>query len=160
MDKSELLRHWRLRVHSVQIAHYETGRAFDRRHLLLGIPAVILSTLVGTAVFASLARFTNEEVLLWPKIAVGLLSVTAAILVSLQTFLRYAEQAESHKTAGARYAHLKHRLELLVTLPPESDDKLKSELLALEKEWETIREESPNIPIKIWSRIEREMMQK
>jgi len=160
MDKDELLRHWKLRIDSVQIAHYATGRAFERRHFLLGIPAVILSTFVGTAVFASLSRFADDERLLWPKITVGLLSVTAAILISLQTFLRYAEQAESHRTAGARYAHLKHRLELLVTLPPDSNDKLKEALLALESEWEKVREESPNIPIRIWSQIEQRMRQK
>jgi hypothetical protein len=157
MDKSELLRHWQLRIHWVQIGHYETGRAFEKRHFWLGVPAVILSTIVGTAVFASLAKFADEESLLWPKIAVGLLSVVAAVLISLQTFLRYAEQAESHKTAGAKYAHLKQRLELLTTIPPDSDDKLKAELLSIEMEWEKVREESPNIPVKIWRRIEKKM---
>ena len=69
----------------------------------------------------------------------------------------YSEQAESHKNAGAKYAHLKHKLELLATIPPENDDKLKADLNAIESEWEKVREDGPNIPTKIWSRIEKEM---
>lgn len=157
MDKSDLLRHWRFRIHRVQIGHYEAGRVFEKRNFWLGIPAVVLSTIVGTAVFASLGKFVDEAALLWPKIVVGLLSVTAAVLVSLQTFLRFSEQAESHKTAGAKYAHLKHKLEMLAVMPPESDDKLKAELDLIETEWEKVREDSPNIPTKVWKQIENEM---
>lgn len=157
MNKSDLLRHWRFRIHRVQVGHYDAGRAFEKLNFLLGVPAVILSTVVGTAVFASLGQFADEEKLLGPKIVVGLLSVTAAVLVGLQTFLRYSEQAESHKTAGAKYAHLKHRLEMLAVMPPNNDDKLKTDLDAIETEWEKVREDSPNIPTKIWKRIEKEM---
>jgi hypothetical protein len=157
MTKSELLEHWVFRVHMVQIGHYEAGRVFEKRHFRLGVSAVVLSTIVGTAVFASLAQLADEASLLWPKIVVGLLSVTSAVFVSLQTFLRYSEQAESHKSAGAKYAHLKHKLEMLVTMPPESDDHLKTALNAIETEWEKVREESPNIPAKVWHRIERTM---
>jgi hypothetical protein len=141
----------------VQIGHYEAGRTFEKRHFWLGVPAVVISTIVGTAVFASLAEFAQDESLLWMKIVVGLLSVIAAVLVSLQTFLRYSEQAESHKTAGAKYAHLKHRLELLATMPPESDEALKEELNSIEAEWEKVREESPNLPTKIWMRVMKEL---
>lgn len=157
MDKSDLLRHWRFRIHRVQIGHYEVGRIFEKRHFWLGVPAVVLSTIVGTAVFASLGRFVDEAALLWPKIAVGLLSVVAAVLVSLQTFLRYSEQAESHKTAGAKYAHLKHKLEMLAAIPPENDAQLKNELEAIEAEWEKVREESPNLPTKVWRHMEQKI---
>lgn len=155
MDRAGLLRHWRFRVHRVQVGHYEAGRIFELRHFWLGVPAVVMSTIVGTAVFASLGRFADEEAMLLPKIAVGLLSVTAAVLVSLQTFLRYAEQAGSHKTAGAKYAHIKHRLEMLAAMPPETDADLKAELDAIEAEWNQIREESPNLPTFIWRHVEQ-----
>lgn len=155
MDKCELLKHWTFRVHRVQIGHYEAGRIFELRHFWLGVPAVVLSTLVGTAVFASLGRFADDNALLWAKITIGLLSVIAAVLVSLQTFLRYAEQAENHKNAGAKYAHIKHKLEMLTVLTPESDDQFRAELDTIELEWNKIREESPNIPSGIWRYIEQ-----
>jgi len=157
MNKTELLRHWRFRIHRVQIGHYEAGRLCEKRHLWLGIPAVILSTVVGTAVFVSLSDIAEKSTLIWLKILIGILSVAAAAFVSLQTFLRYSEQAEKHKIAGGKYAHLKHRVELLATLPPGTDEEIKNELITIEAEWDKVREESPNLPTSIWKRIENKM---
>ena len=154
MDRADLLRHWRFRVHRVQTGHYEAGRRYDRLHLLLGIPAIIISAIVGTAVFASLATDKHNPVV---TILVGLLSVAAAVLASLQTFLKYSELAERHKLAGARFADLKHKIELIAVFQPADVDALKSQLAEVEGRWETVREESPNIPAKVWKRIEKEM---
>lgn len=154
MNRADLLRHWRFRVHRVQTGHYEVGRRYDRLHLLLGIPAIIVSAIVGTAVFASLAAEKQYVVV---TILVGLLSVVAAVLASLQTFLKYSELAERHKLAGARFADLKHKIELISVFQSQDVDVLKSQLADVEERWETVREESPNIPAKIWSRIEKTM---
>jgi len=154
MDRVDLLRHWRFRVHRVQTGHYEAGRRYDRLHLLLGVPAIAVSALVGTAVFSSLA---TEKSGIAATILVGLLSVTSAVLVSLQTFLKYSELAERHKLAGARFADLKHRIELIAVFQPADSESLKSQLAEVEQRWEAVREESPNIPRKIWNRIEKTM---
>src|SRR6266481_6908548 len=110
MDIADLLRHWRFRVHRVQRGHYIAGRRYDRMHLVLGVPAVGLSAVVGTAIFSSLSA-ANPDVR-W-TIVVGLLSIASVVLTALQTFLRYSELAERHKIAGARFADLKHRIELV-----------------------------------------------
>lgn len=154
MDRADLLRHWRFRVHRVQTGHYEAGRRYDRLHLLLGIPAIAVSTLVGTAVFASLAAEKHDTVI---TILVGLFSVAAAVLASLQTFLKYSELAERHKLAGARFADLKHKIEIIAVFQSPDAETLKSQLAEVEQRWETVREESPNIPAKIWNRIEKTM---
>lgn len=123
MDRANLLRHWRFRVHRVQTGHYEAGRRYDRLHLLLGVPAIAVSALVGTAVFSSLATEKSGVVV---TILVGLLSVTSAVLTSLQTFLKYSEVAERHKLAGARFADLKHRIELIAVFQPTDSEKLEN----------------------------------
>lgn len=157
MDKAELLRHWRFRVHRVQIGHYEAGRACENRHFWLGVPAVVISTVVGTAVFVSISEVAQETTLVWPKILVGLLSVTSGVLIGLQTFLRYREQAELHKVAGSKYAHLKHEIELLAAMPPDDQNIFRQKLIEIEKEWDTVRMESPNLPSSIWKKMEREI---
>jgi len=154
MDKSDLLRHWRFRIHRVQTGHYEAGRRYDRMHLFLGIPAIAVSTIVGTSVFASLA---TKEQNVGVTILVGLLSVASAILASLQTFLKYSELAERHKIAGAKFADLKHKIELVAVFQPTDSEALKNQLSEIEQEWEKVREESPNIPTKIWRKIEGSM---
>lgn len=157
MDKVELIKHWRFRAHRVQLAHYESARKFRGLHLKIGIPAIALSTLVGTSIFASLGIATGENWFFLIKIATGLLSVSAAVLMGLQTFLKYAEQAEKHRTSGARFAHLKQEIELLATLPPSSDEELSKSLKAIEAKWTQYREASPNFTQKIWSKIEKEL---
>jgi len=150
----ELIAHWRFRAHRVQLAHYESARKFDRLHLWLGLPAVALSTIVGTSVFASLSKPANITL----QIVVGLFSVTAAVLAALQTFFKYSELSEKHRIAGAKFANLEHRLELLGTMPPASADELKKSLTMIEDTWAKLREESPNLPGRVWQRIERDQV--
>jgi hypothetical protein len=153
MSPSDLLAHWRFRNHRVQLAHYESARRFERLHLWLGLPAIALSAIVGTTVFATLSDAADVRV----QIAVGFLSVAAAVLTGLQTFLRYSELSEKHRLAGAKFANLKHRIELLVAFPPSTEEELKEALTSIEETWSKLREESPTLPTRIWRRIERTM---
>ena len=63
---------------------YKDAARLARRQQWLGTVVVLLSAIVGTGVFASL---TVEKMDPWVKIVTGLLSVTAAALASLQTYL-------------------------------------------------------------------------
>ena len=154
MSPSELIEQWRFRNHRVQLAHYESARRFERLHLWLGLPAVALSTLVGTTVFATLSKAPDIAV----QILVGLLSVAAAVLIGLQTFLKYSELAEKHRMAGAKFANLKHRMELLATLPPETEGELREALASIEDTWSKLREESPTLPTRVWRHIEKSVL--
>ncbi|HEY1136656.1 MAG TPA: SLATT domain-containing protein [Xanthomonadaceae bacterium] len=153
MTPNELISHWRFRAHRMQLAHYKTARAFDARHFWLGLPAIALSTIVGTTVFASLSNNTETYI----QIAVGLSSVIAALLTALQTFLKYSELSEKHRVAGAKFANLKHRIELLASFAEPPPDELKQQLVVIEERWEKIREESPNLPTRMWSGVEKSL---
>jgi hypothetical protein len=151
MTSSELIAQWLFRNHRVQLAHYESARYFQRLHLWLGLPAIALSSIVGTSIFASLSGNQAPEV----QILAGVLSLVAAALMGLQTFLKHSEQAEKHRLAGARFASLKHRIELLQSFPPTAEDDIRVELQAIEKAWARLREESPTLPTRIWRNIEK-----
>jgi hypothetical protein len=119
---------------------------FGRRKYWLGIPAAILSTLVGTSVFASLQKQPE----LWQQIAVGLASVTAAVLASMQTLLGYSERAEKHRVAGAKYGALGRELEQMIT----SNIEYPSEAIAeVRKRLDDLAVESPNNPIPIYPKF-------
>ena len=154
MLPSELILHWRFRNHRVQLAHYESARQFERIHLWLGLPAIALSTLVGTTVFATLSNAADVKV----QIAVGFLSVGAAVLTGLQTFLKYSELSEKHRLAGAKFANLKHRIELLMAIPPSTEAELEAALISIEETWSKLREETPTLPTRIWRHIERTVL--
>jgi hypothetical protein len=52
---------------------------------------------------------------------VGLLSIAAAVLSSLQLFLNHTEQAEKHRQAAAQYQDLRRELEAVMASPPSGD---------------------------------------
>jgi hypothetical protein len=139
----EVLQEWYLRVSVTQRAHYLSADHFGRRKYWLGIPAVALATVVGTSVFATIEKQPD----IWLQIAVGLSSVTAALLTSLQTFLGYSERAEKHRLAGAKYGALGRELETLLASteapPPEQVTRIRERL-------DVLAVESPNNPQSIY----------
>jgi hypothetical protein len=153
MSPHELINRWRSRAYRMQLAHFETARIFDARHLWLGLPTIVFSTLVGTTVFASLSKSIDVRI----KILVGLLSVAAAVLAALQTFLKYGELSKKHQEAGGKFADLRHRLEVLSSIPPSSPDEQKKELTMIEDRWAKVRDESPTIPTRIMTKIDKRL---
>jgi len=61
MEPTELILHWRFRIHRMQLSHYETARVFGHRHLWLGLPVIVLSTIVGTSVFATIQKSAQTD---------------------------------------------------------------------------------------------------
>ena len=134
---------WYQRVVVTQSAHYLSAQYFANRSYWLGVPVIGLTTFVGTSVFATMQRHEQDIRL---QIVVGLASVLASVLASLQTFLGYAQRAEKHRIAGAKYGALGRELEVLrASATPTAaaiDD--------LRKRMEAMALESPNNPARIY----------
>jgi hypothetical protein len=141
--QADLLTEWYRRVAVTQYAHYLSADHFGARKYWLGVPAILLSTLVGTSVFATIEKQPD----LWIRVAVGLASVAAALFASLQTFMGYAERAEKHRISGARYGALGRELEQMrssgVEYAPET-------ISDLRKRIDDLALEAPNNPLKIY----------
>ena len=139
MASAELVHTWRRRSREASLAHYDSAHICQRNHFLLGIPMVILSTIVGTSVFATLAKEATAE----SKIIIGTLSVLAAIFAALQTFLRFSERAERHRLAGAEFSSLNKELELILAYPPASSQDESKLLSEFRKRWDDVIAHSP-----------------
>ena len=138
----DVLNDWYERVRVTQIAHYISADHFGKRKFSLGVPAVILSAFVGTAVFATLQKQPD----LWLQITIGLASVAAAVLASLQIFLGYSERADKHRVAGAKYGALGRELEVL-----RSMDNVEIQIInELKKKLDDLAQESPNNPNSVY----------
>lgn len=144
LSKDDLLGDWYRRIRYAQFAHYESAKLFDRVNYWLGIPVVVLSTFVGTSVFANIGRLADPRL----QIAIGLISVVAATLASLQTFFRFAEKAEKHRTAAAKYGALRRQVEETLALQTHTDPE---NIVALRQSIDRLAEEAPQIPHRIWS---------
>jgi uncharacterized membrane protein YbhN (UPF0104 family) len=147
-EPKDLLEDWLFRIRKAQLAHIKTAVYFERVNLWLGVPVVILTTLVGTSVFATL----QEKAVTSIRIAAGVASVLAAIMAGLQTFLRYSERAERHRVSGGKYGTLRRELEQRLAFPPANSDELANYIDSLRDRWDKLSEECPTAPNRIWDR--------
>jgi hypothetical protein len=153
---------WHRRVAAAERGHRLMADRLRRRHLLIGIPVVVLTTLVGTSAFASLnsaqsdsitTRGVDSDVAL---LLVGTISVIAAVLSSLQTFLRYATRAEAHRIAALRYETLRREMAKELTIPREARGDPDRDLDSARQRMDRYSKESPNIGERQWNKLAAE----
>lgn len=133
-------------------AHYKMCELAMRKHSLLGVPAAIVSTLVGTAIFSTL---NSPKQSLWLQILAGLFSLLAAVLVALQTFFNYSDVASKHRDAAASYEAIRHKLDWFILahakLIDEKDlEKPLAMLLDISTSMDKIRGAAPSIPDSVY----------
>ena len=99
---------WECRCAASEEVHFDVAEQLSRRNLFLGIPAVVLSAIVGTSLFVSVS---GDGVADGIRIAAGTVSLIAGVLASIQTFLRFGARAEQHRVAAERWAAVKREIE-------------------------------------------------
>jgi hypothetical protein len=154
-QETDLAREWGKRAAAAQHAHYYLATNLRRRNLALGIPVVILTAIVGTALFGSLAAST-ETFPVWVRFAVGTISIVAAVLAATQTFLRFAERSERHAQAGDWYSAIRREIDELLALPIEKRGESKRTLDGLRKEFNKAGQTYPEIGEETWGKVARE----
>jgi hypothetical protein len=150
-DSHELLRGWLLHAHKERDRHNAAARRYARKHISLGVLTVGISAAAGTSVFASLSQTSGIETPV--GIAVGLLSVTAAVLASLQTFLNHAGRAEDHRRAAVRCKALIRQIEDALArwhLTPATDEWIGQ----LREAFDKIEDDAPVVAIDIFDSVE------
>jgi hypothetical protein len=149
-DKQEiLLTDWFRRARESQMIHYECGSHYERWNYLLGVPAMILSAVVGTAVFTSLDATDIGNY----KILIGLISMLATIVTALHTFLGYAQRSEKHKAAAAGYSSIRKTLERIKTTPENYAENFDNEMAVMQSEFDNLATSSPSVPESIGKNV-------
>ena len=150
---------WHRRVAAAELGHRLMADRMYRRYLLLGIPVVVFTTLVGTSAFASLqstdaatirTEGANPDLVL---LIVGTISILAAVLSSLQTFLRYATRAERHRIASQRYETLRREMAETLALPREARGQPDRVLDSVRLRLDRYAKESPTIGERLWGKL-------
>jgi hypothetical protein len=120
-----------------------------RRHLGLGIPVVVLTTAVGTSVFASMQDSDRNTLL----VIAGTVSLVAAVLSSLQTFLRYSMRWEGHRIAAIRYEALRRDMAEMLAVPREARGDPVKQLDGVRQRMDRYAKESPAIGERLWDQL-------
>jgi hypothetical protein len=146
---SALLFQWRRNCLRSQLANYDAANWFGRLHQILGIPAAIIAAIVGAGAFATLNSSPSPTI----GITLGLLSLSAAILVSLQTFLRLDERSSRHRATAAAYGALKREIDLLLAQEREDHEALQARSDVIRQRMDVIARDAPEMPDRIWDAV-------
>jgi hypothetical protein len=146
----ELLRGWLIHAHKGRDRHDTAARIYERSKYVVGIPALILSTIVGTSVFSSLSSQAPMPLSLW----VGLLSIGAAVFAALQTFLDYPARAERHRAAGVKYKAIIRGLELVLADLADGRAVSGDQITRIQQRLDELEDSAPVIMPRIYARVE------
>lgn len=151
-NERELVLAWLRRARESQMAHYEMANILSGRDRWMGVPVILITTIIGTSVFVSLTAVAIAPA---AKITVGLLSVLAAVLSGLQTFFKFSERSEKHRATAARFGAIRRKLEVIYAEDTASEEK--HYLHTLREELDHLAEDSPHVPVSVFERIQKNM---
>lgn len=132
-------------IHSAK-GHFNAADIWRIRHYWIGVPATILGGAAGAAAVKN-----------FPEIAV-LLSLIATILTGLLTFLKPAERASAHKTAGDQFLALRNDARVFREIELIEQDDTRSapdKLKALCQRRNELNQGSPDVPRKAFEQAKQ-----
>jgi hypothetical protein len=118
----------------------------SQAHYLLGVPTVLLSATVGTSLFTSLGNYSGDH----NQLVFGLLSIIAATLAALQTFLDFEGLSSKHRSADSGYSAIRQRIEEMEASPPATRTELLALLSEIRSDIERLTREAPLVPERYW----------
>ncbi|MES5378664.1 MULTISPECIES: SLATT domain-containing protein [Mycolicibacterium] len=97
----------RARAHRMSRAQFIASVRLRRAHLGIGIPTIVLSTVVGTALFSTFKDSASQSVVF----AAACVASVTAVLSALQTFLRFSDRSSQHSRYWAVFGEIKRELD-------------------------------------------------
>lgn len=157
-DKNEqLLLKWHHRFHKSEKSHYRSATSCRVFNYSLGIPLVIITTLVASDVFELIRGHAANQypwglgVMGSEALVVASLSILAPVLAALQTFLRFPERAVQHRGAAVKFGLLKKEIEKCLTFPAKSPEELRQVIDRIQEQDAQILGESPSVgTLSLW----------
>jgi type II secretory pathway pseudopilin PulG len=114
----------------------------------------VLTAATGTALFATLSKDHASQTL---RLVLGLVSVLAAVLAALQTFLGFGQRADKHRTTAAAYGSIRREIEQYQALGPSSRDQLEQMMAKLRSRLDEVSGSAPDLPNRSWAKAQSEI---
>ena len=150
----QILKGWGESAACYRYLHYRAYVYYKKLSFRFTLPIIILSTVTGTANFAQ-ESFPTEVRPLVPAI-IGALNLTAAVLTTLQQFLKVNELMESHRVSYIQYGKLARAIRLELSLPVAERGYEGNGMVSMCRvEYDRLIEQSPPVPSAIISRFDK-----
>ena len=144
----ELLAEWGEVALCYQYLHSFSERKYKRKFHHYQIPIIILSTLTGTANFAT-ESYVPQDYKQGFSAGVGSLNLLCGVLGTLLSFLRYSEVYEGHRIAALAWSKLSRNIEIELSLGQEKRKNCRDFLKVMRAEYDNLMESSPSIDLDV-----------
>tara|TARA_R100000541_G_scaffold23052_1_gene32907 strand:+ start:1314 stop:2087 length:774 start_codon:yes stop_codon:yes gene_type:complete len=144
----ELLSEWGEISMCYSYLHNYSTRKYRKKYHHLQIPIIILSTLTGTANFAT-DSYVPVEYQHGFSAGVGTLNIACGILGTLLAFLKYAEIYEGHRISALAWSKLSRMIEIELSLQEKKRKPCRDFLKVCRAEYDNLLESAPNIDLDI-----------
>ena len=144
----ELLSEWGEIAMCYAYLHNFSQRKYKAKYHHLQIPIIVLSTLTGTANFATDSYVPNDYKQGFSA-GVGSLNIFCGILGTLLSFLRYSEIYEGHRISALAWSKLGRAIEIELSLHDKKRKPCRDFLKVCRSEYDNLLESSPNIDLDI-----------
>ena len=144
----DLLSEWGEVAMCYQYLHNYSQRKYRAKYHNLQIPIIILSTLTGTANFAT-DSYVPEHLQHGFSAGVGTLNIACGVLGTLLAFLKYAEIYEGHRISALSWSKLGRAIEIELSLQDKKRKPCRDFLKVCRSEYDNLLESSPNIDLDI-----------
>lgn len=143
-----LVAEWADKASCYQWMHQKTELQFQKLNYYFTIPVIIMSTLTGTANFATNSIVSTEEHAKLVTFGIGAISLIAGIISTVANFLRYAQGSEAHRVAAISWGKFQRFISIELSLHPNERMDAMSFLKMGRIELDRLIEQSPPIPMR------------
>ena len=122
------------RLRKLRFLHSRSSQYYDKQHIILSAPAIIITSVSGIASFLSTSQYIEENTQNAFGITVGVLASLSSIFQALSAAFQYSVKREAHRTVAEQYNSLIVKTKFEMEMPNEEDfiDKLEQSILDIQ----------------------------
>jgi hypothetical protein len=128
---------------------------YSNRHAWFTIPAIVLSTITGTASFAQTSLPIKYQ--LYAPMVIGSINICIGILTTIQQYLKISELNESHRVASIAWDKFARNIRIELAKSPLERMDCGHFLKHNRQEYDRLMETSPSIPLKVLAEFKKSL---
>ena len=127
--------------------NYRSHGMYSYLHAWYTIPAIILSTISGTASFAQTSLPLQYQE--YSPLIIGTINISIGILTTIQQYLKISELNEAHRVSAIAWDKFARNIRIELSKHPDERTDAKTFLKVCRQEFDRLMETSPDIKEKI-----------
>jgi hypothetical protein len=154
-EEEDLLASWAERAAGYAWMHSQSSKLYTTRANRIGVPAVVLSIVAGSAVFSTINSNEDAQYNTEMKVGIGAINLLTAVLSGLRNFLNYDTFAETHRNSSVQFSSFYRIISAELTLPPSDRVNPKDFIKTTRIQYDKLVETAQIIPSSIVNNFNR-----